>query len=150
MNEIRYVHTNIVARDWRRLMRFYCDALDCQPLPPQRDLHGPWLDRGTGVEDAALEGIHLKLPGYGSNGPTLEIYQYARAIDNDVPEANRIGLRHLAFHVEDVAATRDRIIAAGGRAVGQVAETEVEGVGAIRFIYMADPEGNLIELQHWS
>ena len=41
-----------------------------------RDLSGEWLDRATGLKNAHIKGIHLRLPGYGEGGPTLEIFQY--------------------------------------------------------------------------
>ena len=72
-----YRHTNIVAADWRALAGFYEDVFGCTPVPPSRDLSGAWLDRGTGVPDAHLTGIHLRLPGHGDRGPTLEIYGYS-------------------------------------------------------------------------
>jgi hypothetical protein len=31
-----------------------------------------------------------------------------------------------------------------------VATTEVKGVGVLRVVYARDPEGNIVELQHWS
>ena len=73
----RYVHTNIISEDWQALARFYQEVFDCRPVPPKRDLSGDWLTRGTAVPDATFQGMHLRLPGYGDNGPTLEIYQYS-------------------------------------------------------------------------
>ena len=73
---MKYVHTNLVCKDWRRLSSFYVETFDCQVKPPVRKQSGEWLDRGTGVIGASLEGVHLLLPGYGQAGPTLEIYQY--------------------------------------------------------------------------
>jgi predicted enzyme related to lactoylglutathione lyase len=35
---IRYVHTNIIARDWRKLSQFYQKALNCKPLPEDRGI----------------------------------------------------------------------------------------------------------------
>ena len=35
-----------------------------------------WLDSATGINGAHLRGMHLRLPGYGEHGPTLEIFQY--------------------------------------------------------------------------
>ena len=45
----RYVHTNLVAQDWRRLATFYEGVFGCIPVPPERDLSGEWLDALTGV-----------------------------------------------------------------------------------------------------
>lgn len=145
----RYVHTNIISADWKRLAQFYIDVFGCQPVPPARDQSGEWLARGTGVKGAALQGMHLRLPGYGEEGPTLEIYQYASMKEKPEPAANRKGFGHIAFEVENVAACLSRIIAHGGKAIGEVVTKEVEGVGIITFVYAADPEGNLIELQRW-
>ena len=72
----RYVHTNLIARDWRGLARFYQEVLGCVPVPPERDLSGPDMDAGTGIPGAHLRGMHLRLPGRGDDGPTLEIFTY--------------------------------------------------------------------------
>jgi len=37
----------------------------------------------------------------------------------------------------------------GGSKVGEIASSAVEGVGLLTFVYLADPEGNIIELQAW-
>ena len=73
---MRYAHTSIVADDWRTLARFYAAVFGCSKVSPERDLSGDWLARGTGVPDAALRWVHLRLPGHGDDGPTLEIYTY--------------------------------------------------------------------------
>ena len=72
---MKYVHTNIVAKDWKALMEFYVSVFQCKLVPPIRDLSGEWLATGTGVPNAKFTGGHLLLPGYGPDGPTLEIYQ---------------------------------------------------------------------------
>lgn len=56
---MRFAHTNIVAKDWKRLARFYCEVFDCEISGPERDLHETWLAMGSGIEGAALTGIHL-------------------------------------------------------------------------------------------
>ncbi len=40
-------------------------------------------------------------------------------------------------------------VAHGGCAVGKVVKHNVNGAGVLTFIYAADPEGNIIELQNW-
>lgn len=146
---IRYVHTNIIARDWRRLVDFYVEVFGCVPAGPERDQSGPWLDAMSGLQRAHLRGRHLLLPGHGESGPTLEIYSYDEMVDSEPGAANRIGFGHLAFHVDDVAGTLAAMLAHGGSALGEVATTEVPGVGPLDVVYARDPEGNIIELQHW-
>ena len=146
----KYVHTNIVARDWQKLVRFYERVFDCVYLPPQRVLSGDWLARGTGVPGAVIEGKHLRLPGFDQGGPTLEIFSYAEMQENHLPAANRIGLGHLAFSVDDVPGILEEVIACGGKALGEIVEREIPGYGTITFVYATDPEGNIIEIQNRS
>jgi len=146
----RYSHTNLIARDWRRLATFYQQVFGCTPVPPERDLQGDWLDAATGLPGAHLRGVHLRLPGYGDHGPTLEIFQYSDVLDGGAPAANRAGLGHLAFAVADVPAACQAVLSAGGGLLGEVVSVEVAGAGRITFAYATDPEGNLIELQRWS
>ncbi len=147
--EISYRHTSIVARDWRALAAFYVRALGCVMVPPERDLSGAWLDAGTGVAGASPRGAHLRQPGCAEGGPTLEIFSYERMRPRPQTAADREGLAHLAFEVEDVAACERQVLDCGGGRVGTIASHEVPGVGRLTFVYLADPEGNLIELQSW-
>ena len=36
----KYVHTNLIARDWKRLVRFYFEVFGCEPEGPERDMRG--------------------------------------------------------------------------------------------------------------
>ncbi len=145
----KYVHTNLIARDWKRLAEFYTRVFGCTLVPPERDLSGQWLDDATGIARAHIRGAHLRLPGWGDVGPTLEIFQYESELEKPSTAVNRPGFGHLAFAVDDVDATRDAVIAAGGCDVGKIVSVEIAGAGAIRFVYVTDPEGNIIELQNW-
>ena len=142
-----YRHTNIVARDWRKLSQFYETVFDCVRLPPERNLSGKWLEKGTGVVNAELSGVQLRLPGHGDTGPTLEVFQYSENEERLPPAANREGICHLAFEVDNVAEAMEEVLANGGHKVGEVTSFDVEGIGAISFVYIADPEGNMIEIQ---
>ena len=145
----RYVHTNLVARDWKRLARFYERVFGCTPVPPERDLSGRWLDDGVGIPGAHIRGVHLRLPGYGDEGPTLEVFQYKPSGQGLPAAANRPGFGHIAFAVDDVESTRDAVLAAGGGELGKVVTVEVARAGNITFAYLTDPEGNIIEVQCW-
>jgi len=146
----KYVHTNLTSRDWRRLVKFYCDVFGCVPKPPERDLSGIWLDTLTALKGAHLVGMHLLLPGYPPNGPTLEIFGYDEMVQILPPVVNQPGYGHLAFSVDDVDLALRAVITGGGSSVGSVSSTEVEGVGTLRVVYARDPEGNILELQKWN
>jgi catechol 2,3-dioxygenase-like lactoylglutathione lyase family enzyme len=145
----RFVHTNLIAQDWRKLARFYEQVFGCRPVPPERHLEGDWLEAATGVPGAQIRGIHLRLRGHGDQGPTLEIFQYnpqEHALETAI---NRPGLGHIAFAVEDVETAVDAVLTAGGGTVGEIVSQKIEGAGVITFAYVRDPEGNIIELQQW-
>jgi len=148
--EAKYVHTNLIARDWRRLADFYQNILGCVPVPPERDLSGPALEATTGVPGARISGMHLRLPGCGDSGPTLEIFQYDPQGPSAPRSANRQGFGHIAFLVPNVAAARDAVLAAGGWAVGETVALPVAGAGVVTVVYVTDPEGNIIEFQSWT
>lgn len=121
---MRFAHTNIISTHWKELADFYVNTFDCKLVPPVRRQSGEWLDQGTGLQNAQLEGAHLLLPGHGIHGPTLEIYQYRFIEEHKAAKPNTKGF-------------------------GKITEKEVQGVGKITFVYARDPEGNLIELQSW-
>ena len=146
----KYKHTNIIARDWQALARFYEQVFGCVRVPPERHLSGAWLERGTGVRGAKFSGVHLRLPGHEIDGPTLEIYQYEKNEERPKPPlSNREGLSHIAFEVEDVNHAMSEVLRYRGTKVGEITSSHVEGVGILTFVYLADPEGNIIELQAW-
>jgi len=145
----KYVHTNLIARDWKKLVRFYGDVFDCIPKDPERDLSGEWLDRVTSLSAARLRGVHLRLPGYGGDGPTLEIFSYDDMPDKQLPMPNEPAFAHIAFAVDDIETALEAVISAGGSSVGRIATTEVGGVGLLQVVYARDPEGNIVELQKW-
>lgn len=146
----RYVHTNLIAADWAQLAAFYTTVFGCTLVPPERDYRGPELDAGTGLQGAHMRGAHLRLPGYGADGPTLEIYQYDALESRPATAVNRPGFGHIAFEVDDVQSARAEVLAHGGQAVGEVVTLTTADGRHVTWCYLTDPEGNVIELQSWS
>jgi catechol 2,3-dioxygenase-like lactoylglutathione lyase family enzyme len=70
--------------------------------------------------------------------------------ERPAPVANAVGLGHIAFAVDDVAAARGRVLASGGRRVGDTVTLETADGRHVTWCYVTDPEGNMIELQSWS
>ena len=146
----KYGHTNIIAEDWRALANFYQQLFGCVPVPPERDFQGAQIEAGTGVPGAHLRGVHLRLPGWGDNGPTLEILNYNTLENRGKNAVNRPGFGHIAFIVEDVAAAQQAVLRAGGRAVGEIVSLQIATGAIVTMCYVTDPEGNIVELQSWS
>ena len=146
----RFGHVNLIADDWRALAAFYEQVFGCVAVPPQRDYSGRDLEAVTAVAGATLRGVHLRLPGHGDTGPTLEIYQFGHNEAGVPPALNRRGMGHIAFAVDDVEAARERVLSAGGRPVGTVVTLQTSDGRRVTFCYVTDPEGNVVELQAWS
>lgn len=153
---IQFVHLNIVAKDWKKLSKFYIDVFNCKPKLPERHLKGEWLDKATNIKNAKIDGIHLVLPGSYDNPPTLEIFEYnennsdfIKSDTESIKSINRPGFAHIAFLVDDVNKACQLLEKNGGSKLGEIITQKIAGVGIITFIYAKDPEKNIIELQHW-
>lgn len=146
----KYVHTNLIARDWKKLVKFYTDVFGCTLVPPERDYQGEELDAGTGLKGAHLTGAHLRLPGYKGTGPTLEIYNYNQLENGQTPAVNRPGFGHIAFEVNNVQEARTEVERTGGGIIGEIVTLTTKVGTKVTWCYMTDPEGNILELQSWS
>ncbi|WP_313162928.1 VOC family protein [Sedimentibacter sp.] len=145
----RYVHTNIIAKDAKKLIDFYKTVFRCKSINETRDLRGEWLDRLTALNEAHITGEHLVLPGYEEHYPTLEIFSYDMLEISINPLINRPGIAHMAFEVDDVEETLAEIIKAGGSTVGELVSASYPNGKETVFVYARDPEGNILELQSW-
>ena len=94
---IKFGHVNIITDNWKKLAEFYINVFDCRPLYPERNIKGNWLDKATAITNAHIRGIHLILPGYENNLPTLEIFQYDHNEENLIALPNRKGFGHIAL-----------------------------------------------------
>jgi catechol 2,3-dioxygenase-like lactoylglutathione lyase family enzyme len=149
MHNMRYSHTNIVARDVERLADFYVQVFGCIPLSSVERMSGKLLARGVGLQHIDLRAMWLRLPGHGENGPILEIFEYTRSHESPVPRPNQHGYTHISFEVPDIVATAKAVITFGGSRLGEIVDlSEEPGVGDVTFVYLRDPEGNIIELEH--
>ena len=146
---MKYIHTNLTVRDLERLSRFYQDIFRCKLVREPQNLAVPAVADITNVEHAAIRYVHLTLPGFGPDGPELELIQYANETIEPERVANCLGYGHLAFSAADVRETLDQIIAAGGSAIGKLVTADIPNRGRLTEVYATDPEGNIIELQHY-
>ena len=150
-NNIKYVHTNLIAKDWKNLAQFYIEVFGCKPIYPERNLSGEWLEKITQLNGVKIQGIHLELPGY-KNGPTLEIFEYTpeNLMGNEKRSLNRQGFGHIAFHADNVEIILEKIVKHGGKIFGEVVRKKYSEIGStLTVTYARDPEGNFIELQNW-
>lgn len=146
---IRYVHTNIIAKDCKNLIEFYKEVFGCRSIGEKRDLRGEWLDKMTGIPGAHIVGEHLVMPGYDEDHPTIEIFSYDQMEGDLTHQINTYGIAHLAFEVDNVAETLEKVLARGGKMVGELVHADYEDGRKATFVYVTDLEGNILELQSW-
>ena len=140
----------IVVKSVDETVKFYQEVFGCVPVPPERALSGAQLEAGTGLPGARIAGVHLRLPGCGESGPTLEIFEYGDAGTDSPRAVNRPGYAHLAFAVDSVPEARAQVLTGGGSAVGDVVTVTIPSAGRVTWCYVRDPEGNVVELQSWN
>ena len=132
-----------LCRDLGGLAAFYQEALDCEVVVPAL-MTDERVARAVGVPGATVTLSTLRLPGRGDRGPILELY----SVDGVVPDDwdYRPGSGQIALEVDDLEVAIGRVIAAGGNRLGEVVEWEGPSGATARFVYLRDPEGNIIDL----
>src|SRR5215207_5163046 len=103
----RIDHVNLVVADLPRMLAFYRDVLGLT-VTKRVTISGDWIGKTVGLEDVRAEVAYLDLPA----GPRIELLRYISPDAVTAPGVDRpnaIGLRHLAFRVEDVDAVSARL-----------------------------------------
>jgi catechol 2,3-dioxygenase-like lactoylglutathione lyase family enzyme len=144
-----FVHICLVARDLKELSRFYMEVFGLVPVPPERHLKGEWFEKATGIRKASAEGIHLMMRGEVGPNVTLEVLKFDPEGTDVEKVVNRPGLSHMAFRVDDVKVSLKKVLDNGGTQLGEIVSKEIKGAGNVTFVYVRDPEGNILELQRW-
>jgi lactoylglutathione lyase len=137
-----FSHFGICVSDLDRSLRFYCDALGFE----KAETHA------IGSEFAAL----MDLPDVAvtsqfiRRGPTaIELLAFDEPAPfggRDRRAVNQLGLTHLSFRVDDLAATEARVVELGG-AVIESSRTTIDLDGTpLTFVYCTDPDCVRVEL----
>ena len=143
----KYGHTNLIAKDWRGLARFYQEHFGCIPVPPEGDFKGKDLER-TGIRRRTTR-CAPAIAGARRGGRRWK-FNYNILKEKPDVAVNRPGFGHIAFVVDDVPSAREAVFAAGGQPVGEVVTLTTATGSKVTWVYVTDPEGNVIELQSWS
>ena len=141
---MKFGHVSMVARDTDRLADFYKAVFGCEDTVERWNMSGELVSRGNGVPNSEIYAAWLSLPGV--DGPFLEIFQYKNFQDRPTPSVNQPGYGHISFEVEDIHATFDTVIEAGGTPLGKITDLGT-AEAPILCVYVRDPEGNIVELE---
>ena len=142
-------HVNLVVQDLEEMTAFYRDVLGLS-VTKRVTISGDWVSATVGLADVHADVVYLDFPA----GPRIELIRYNRPVlerPAGVDKPNAPGIRHLAFKVDDIDASTERLRRAGVKLFSEVQtvpDTQVTYAGGIRkrLLYFQDPEGNLLEL----
>jgi lactoylglutathione lyase len=133
----RLDHVGLSVADLDGAASWFCDVFG---LVPELALQVEPLDLSIQMLIHPQHGYRLELlrrPGSAAGGKP----------DTPAEAALRDGYGHVAFDVTDLDAAYDRAVVRGARSVMPPCASPEPGV---RMAFVADPEGNLVELLHRS
>ncbi len=146
-------HINIVVADLERSVKFYTELLGFRIIR-KAHLHGSWIDKIVGLEDVSADVVYIIAP---AGEPRIELLQYNFPVGKSVEEnsrANTIGLRHIAFRVNDIHALATKLKQAGVKLYSEPVTVPAAVVkhdaGQKTLLYFTDPDGVVLELAEYS
>jgi catechol 2,3-dioxygenase-like lactoylglutathione lyase family enzyme len=136
-----FVHIGLVVEDLDETVRFL-ELLGFGCGEPAV-YSGEWIGRIIGLENVTVEVVMARAP---DGGDVFEVVRFhsppAGGAHEPAPAANRPGLRHVAFTVDDVRGVVDRVREAGWETVGEIVDYE----NTFLLCYVRGPEGLIVEL----
>jgi catechol 2,3-dioxygenase-like lactoylglutathione lyase family enzyme len=135
-----FVHIGLVVEDLDETVRFLALlGFDCGKPGV---FGGEWIDRIIGLDDTTVETVMVRAPDGSDIFEVVRFQSPSAGAQEPVPAANRPGLRHVAFKVDDVRGVVARVREAGWDTVGEIVDYE----GMFLLCYVRGPEGLIVEL----
>ena len=142
MSPIRHFdHVGITVADLDAATAFFV-GLGLEVEGTRMSVEGEFLDTVIGIPDSRTEIVMLRPP---DGGTRLELSSFVRPDHqpgSPAAMANELGLRNVAFEVNDLQAEVDRLAADGYWLVGDIGQYE----HAWRMAYVRGPEGIIVSL----
>ncbi len=136
----RIDHVSINVNDLAAAKAFFVDfGLEVQG---EDELEGTWLDQLIGLKGVKTAVVFLRMP---KGEASIELVKYYAPLDeNGIQQtsANTLGIRHIAFVVEDIEALVSKLKAKGTEIFGEIYNYE----DTYKLCYVRGPEGIILEL----
>lgn len=136
----RIDHVGIVINDLPVAKAFFLD-LGLEMLGEWK-VDGEWVERIIGLQDVKLEVVMLRTPDGEANIELVQFYTPSDEKGIQLPLANTLGIRHIAFAVEDIEAIVAKLKKNGAELIGEIQTYE----NAYKLCYVRGPEGMILEL----
>ncbi|MCC6713060.1 MAG: VOC family protein [Candidatus Dadabacteria bacterium] len=145
-------HINFVVSDLERSVRFYTELLGFHESK-RAHLEGEWIEKIVGLKRVVADVAFIVAP---AGEPRIELLCYKTPEGESIPAnslANTVGIRHIAFRVDDIHASAKKLRDAGVKLLGDpviVPETVVtHDAGHKMLCYFHDPDGILLEITEY-
>jgi catechol 2,3-dioxygenase-like lactoylglutathione lyase family enzyme len=136
----RLDHVGIVVDDLQAATDFFIE-LGLELLGEAR-VEGDVVDRVVGLDGVRTEVSFMQTPDGHGKFELIKFHAPSDQGEHRQAPANVLGIRHLAFAVEDIDAVISRLQARGAELVGGLERYE----DTYRLCYIRGPEGVIIEL----
>lgn len=137
----RFDHVAITVSDLAASIAFF-ESLGLVLDGPSARVEGAFIDTVIGMTGAATEIVMLRAPGDGTSVELSQFVRPAAVVGQPDAMANVLGLRSIAFEVDDIEAVVARAGGDGYPLVGGIGEYE----GVWRMAYVRGPDGILVAL----
>lgn len=137
---MRFDHVGVTVQDLDRVTAFFV-GLGLE-VEGRAFVEGDFIDTVIAIPGSRTEIVMLRAPDGGTG---VELSSFVRpdpVLGSPAAMANELGLRSLAFEVDDVDAHADRLAAQGYGLVGGIGRYE----DAWRMAYVRGPEGIIVAL----
>ncbi len=140
MKTHRIDHVGIIVNDLHAAKAFFLD-LGLEVIGEGR-VEGEWVNRIIGLQNVKLDNAMLQTP---DGGAKIELVKFINPSDEkgiQRPLANTLGIRHVAFLVEDIEAVVAKLKKREATLVGEIQNYE----NIYKLCYVRGPEEIIIEL----
>lgn len=136
----RFDHVGITVRDLDAVTDFFVGlGFEIEGRMP---MEGEFVDTVIGIPDSRSEIVMLRPPDGGTGLELSSFIHPEHEPGSPNAMSNELGLRNVAFQVDDLQAILDRLAADGYRLVGGVGQYEQMW----RMAYVRGPEGIIVSL----
>jgi catechol 2,3-dioxygenase-like lactoylglutathione lyase family enzyme len=136
----RIDHVGVVVNDLPAAKAFFLDfGLE---MLGEGKVEGEWVERIIGLQDVKVEFVMLRTPDGEANIELVKFHTPSDEKGMQRPLANTLGIRHIAFVVEDIEAIVAKLKKNGTELFGEIQNYE----NAYKLCYVRGPEGIILEL----
>ncbi len=136
----RIDHVGVIVDDLPTAKAFFLDfGLE---VLGEGDLEGELIDRVVGLDGVKTAIVMLRTPDGQANIELIKFYAPSDEKGIQQPFANTLGIRHIAFAVEDIEAVVAKLKKKGVEVFSEIQNYE----NTYKLCYIRGPEGIIVEL----